>query len=102
MVILGVFVKSRRICLKQGCHLVDERACAPCTDAVHALLYIASLEINDLRVFPAKFDGDIGLWRIVLQCGGHGDHFLDERHAQMLCESQPAGSGNDRRGVKLP
>ena len=66
LIMLGVFIETGCIGLQKRCHLVDKRAGTSRTDAVHTLLDIAALKIDDLCVFSAEFDRNVGLWRIVL------------------------------------
>ena len=66
LVIFGIFVQSCCISLDERCHLVDKRTGTTCTDTIHTLFYITAFKINDLRIFTAKLDGNIGLWCIVL------------------------------------
>ena len=86
LVILGVFIQTCRIRLDEGCHLVDKRTGTAGTDAVHTLLDIAALKIDDLGILTTELDGNIGLRCIMLQGSGHGDHFLDKRNTEMLGE----------------
>ena len=53
MVIFGIFVDAAGVRLQKGCHLINKGACAACADAVHALLYVAALEVNDLGILAA-------------------------------------------------
>ena len=60
--------------------MVDEGAGAAGTDAVHALFYISAFKIDDFGVFTAKFDSNICLRGVILQCTRDGNHFLDKRN----------------------
>ncbi len=72
--------------------MIDEGACASGADAVHALLHVAALEIDDLRVLAAQLDGHVRLRRQLLQCGGHRYDLLGEGHLQAVCQGQAAGA----------
>ena len=85
-----VLIKTGRVRLKEISHLVDKRTCATGTYAVHTLLNISFFEVNDLRVLSAKLDCHVSLWAIGLQAGGDSDHFLYERHTEMLCQCKSA------------
>ena len=76
-----VLVKAGRVGLQKSGHLVDEGAGAAGADTVHSLLDAAG-EVDDLGVLAAQLDGYVGLRRIVLQRGGHGDYLLNEGNLQ--------------------
>ena len=67
LVIIRIFVQSRCICLKEGCHLINERTCTAGTDTVHTLFDIAAFKIDDLGIFSAELDCNIRLWCKLLQ-----------------------------------
>ena len=98
VIIFGIPVKARSVRLEQGSHLVDKGARAPGADPVHPLFHVSALEINNLGILAAKFDGDVGLRRIRLQGARHGDDFLHEGHVQVVCQGKPARAGDDRGG----
>ncbi len=102
LIVFRIGVKPRGVCLEQGGHLVYEGASPAGADAVHALFHISTLKINDFGVLPAKFNGYVGLGRIILQSRGHRDDFLHKWDFQMLCQSQPAGAGNHRGKPEVP
>ena len=81
-VIFGIFVQAGSVSLDQGGHLIDERACAACADAVHALFYIAALKINDFGILTAQFNGHVRLRRQLPESGGYRYDFLGERYFQ--------------------
>ena len=101
LVISGIFVQARGVCLNQGSHLVDKRSRPARADSVHALFGIPALEINDFGVLAAKFDRDICLRRIVPQSGRNGDDFLHEHDIEVFCQRKSAGTGDDRNGVSV-
>ena len=59
LIIFCIFVEAGGIGLNQGGHLVDEGACAPGADPVHALLHVTAFEIDDFCVLAAQLDGHI-------------------------------------------
>ena len=95
-IVFCVFVQSRSICLKKGCHLVNKRTGTSGTDSVHTLFDVSALEINDLGILTAKLNGNVCLRRHCLQGGGNSDHFLDERDLQMIGKSKTSGTGDHR------
>ena len=99
LVIFGIFIQTRGVCLQQRSHLIDERAGTAGADAVHTLFYISAFKINDLGVFAAKLDGYVGLRRIVLEGSGNCDYFLYKGDAQMFGQSKASGSCNNRRSA---
>ena len=86
------FIQTCCICLQQGCHLVDEGTCTAGTDTVHSLFYIAAFEVDDFRVFAAQFDGYICLRSGCFNRVCCGNYFLNEFHADGLCQSNAAGT----------
>ena len=66
----------------------------PGADAVHTLLHIAALKVDDLGVLTAQLDGHVRLGRRVLQGSGHGDHLLHEGNLQVFGQRQAAGTGD--------
>ncbi len=97
----GEDVEAGRVGLQEVRHLVDEGACAAGADAVHALLDIAALKIDDLRVLAAKLDGDVGHGGAHFQAGRDGDDLLDEGNAQVLRERESARTGDRGRDLKV-
>ena len=95
-IILGVFVEAGGVCLQQGRHLIDERTRSAGTDAVHALLHISVLKVDDLGVFASQLDGYICLGRDLLEGSGDRHDLLHKRHAEVVGQGQTAGSGDDR------
>ena len=53
------------VCNKRS-HLVNKRTGTTGADTVHTLLYIAAFKINDLSIFSAKLDRNIGLRCVIL------------------------------------
>jgi len=94
-------VQPRGIRVQQGCHLIDERAGAAGARAVHALLD-ARVEVDDLGVLAAEFDGDVGLRNQGLHRALARDDLLHELEAEPLGEQQTArtrdGAGHLRLG----
>ena len=84
MVIFRIFVKTCGVRLQKRGHLVNKGAGASGTDAVHALLCISVLEINNFGVLTAKLNGNVRLGCFRFQSCGHGHHLLDEGKSQML------------------
>ena len=95
-VIPGILVQSRSIGLKERCHLVDEGTGAAGADAVHALLHVSVLEIDDLGVLAAQLDGDVCLGSDRFQRGGDRDDLLYKRNLEVIGQREPAGTGDDR------
>ncbi len=93
-IIFGIFVKSGGVGLNQRRHLIDKGARSAGTDAVHALLHIAALEIDNFCIFTAELDRDVRLGRGLLQGRGDGDDLLHKGDLKMLCQSQTARTGN--------
>ena len=79
--------------MQQGGHLVDEGAGAARAGAVHALLD-ARIEVDDLGVLAAQFDGDVGLRDEGLHGALGGDDLLDKLQVQPLREQKPARTGD--------
>ena len=102
LIVFGIFIQTGNIRLKKGRHLVDKRTCAAGTCSVHSLVDAVSVEIDDLGVFTAQLNGDIGLGGMLLQTGGDGNDFLDERDLHISGKSQTAGSGDDRADDGVP
>ena len=102
LIIFRVFVQSGGVRLEKRRHLVDEGAGAAGADAVHALLYVPALEINDFRVLAAQLDGHVRLGSRRLQSGGHSHDLLDEGHLQVPGQGQAAGTGDGRIDVQIP
>ena len=96
LIIFCIFIEPGSISLDQGRHLINKRAGSSGTDAVHALLDVAALEVDDLRVLATQFDRYIRLRCSVCQCGRDTDDLLDERNVQMFGECQTAGTGDHR------
>ena len=91
-----IFIQACGIGLKKRCHLVDEGTGTSGADTVHTLFHVAAFKINDFRILTAQLDGNISLWRVSLQCLSDGNHFLHKRYVQILGQSKPAGSGDNR------
>ena len=53
MIIPGILIQARSICLKEGCHLIYERTGSAGADTVHTLFNISPFEVDDLRVLAA-------------------------------------------------
>ena len=92
----GKGIQPRRVGLQEAGHLVYKRACAAGTDPVHALFDTAVFKIDDLGVFSAQLDRDVGLGSNFFKGGRYGDDFLNEGHVEVVGESQAAGTGYDR------
>ena len=99
-VFLGHFVQAAGIGVQKGGHLIDERACTAGTLTVHAL-FDGLIEINDLRVLAAKFDGNVGFRNEGLNRGFRRDDFLNEFDAKPLGQQQAARArnGNGHRSI---
>ena len=82
-----------RPAVHEGGHLVDEGAGAARAGAVHALLD-ARIEVDDLGVLAAQFDGDVGLRDEGLHGALGGDDLLDKLQIQPLREQKPARTGD--------
>ena len=93
-VVFGILIKPCRISLKQRGHLINKRTGTACADTVHSLLHIPVFEVNDFGILAAQLDGNIRLRGQILKGGGYSDNFLDKRHAKMVGQRKPAGSGN--------
>ena len=87
------FVKAAGVSVQQGCHLVDERACATGAGAVHALLD-AVVEVDDLGVLAAQLDGDIGGRDEGLDGTLAGNDLLDKLQVEPLGQQQAARTGD--------
>ena len=74
----------------------------PGADAVHALLDVAPLKVDDLGVLAAQFNGYVRLGGVVLQCRGNGDDLLDKGDFQMVGQGQAAGTGDYRADGEFP
>ena len=86
-------VQAASVGVEQGRHLVDERARAAGAGAVHAL-FDAVVEVDDLRVFAAEFDDDVGLRNEGLNGGFARDDLLNEVDAEPLREQKAARAGD--------
>ena len=100
-VILRVFVQPGGICLKQGCHLIDERTGTSCADTIHTLFNIAAFEVDDLGILTAKLDGNISLGRNLLKRSGYRNYLLYKRNAKVVGECKSAGACDHRMKSKL-
>ena len=100
-VILRVFVQPGGICLKQGCHLIDERTGTSCADTIHTLFNIAAFEVDDLGILAAKLDGNIRLGRNLLKRSGYRNYLLYKRNAKVVGEGKSAGACDYRMKGKL-
>ena len=85
----GQIIQTGSVGIKQCRHLVDEGAGTARTGSVHAL-FDAVVEVDDLRILAAQFDGDVGLGNEGLDSGLAGDDFLDERDIKPLGQKQAA------------
>ena len=86
-------VKTARVGVQQGCHLVDECARTAGTGAVHALLD-AVVEVDDLGVLAAELDGDVGCRDEGLDGALTGDNLLDKLQVEPLGQQQTARAGD--------
>ena len=100
-VILRVFVQPGGICLKQGCHLIDERTGTSCADTIHTLFNIAAFEVDDLGILTAKLDGNISLGCNLLKRSGYRNYLLYKRNAKVVGEGKSAGACDYRMKGKL-
>ncbi len=78
MIIFGIFIQARSVCLQKRGHLIDERAGSAGTDTVHPLFHIAAFKINDFGVFAAQFDCNVRNGSKFLKGSGNRDDFLYE------------------------
>ena len=101
LVILRVFVQSGGVCLKQGCHLVDEGTGTACADSVHTLFNIAAFEVDDLGILAAKLDGYVSLGCNLLKGSGDCDNLLDKRNPKVIGKGKSAGTCDHRMEGKL-
>ena len=93
-IILRQFIQTCCICLQEGCHLVDKGTCTAGTNAVHSLFHVTAFEVDDLRIFAAQFDGYICLRGCCFYGVGCCHYFLNEFHANGLCQSNAAGTSD--------
>ena len=93
LVILRHLVETGGIGVEQRRHLVDERAGATRTRAVHAL-FGGRLQVRDLRVLATEFDDHIRLRDRLVDCARLRDHLLHERHMHGIGERQTARTGD--------
>ena len=87
------FVKAAGVGVQQSGHLVDEGARAAGAGAVHALLD-SVVEVDDLGVLAAQFDGNIGGRDEGLDGTLAGDDLLDKLQVEPLGQQQAARAGN--------
>ncbi len=92
LVVLRVLVQALRVCLQERSHLVDKRACAACAGAVHPLLDVAVLKIDNLRILAAQLNCDVCLRRDLLDGGSLGHDLLDEGNTKVVGKRESAGS----------
>ena len=102
VIVFGILIQPCRIGLQKGGHLVDERACTTGADAVHALLNVAALKIDDLGVLAAQLYGYVRDGCEGLQRGRYGDHLLDKRNLQMVGQREAAGAGDHGMYREVP
>ncbi|MNC12652.1 hypothetical protein D3C75_603760 [compost metagenome] len=76
-------VKSGRVCLQQGSHLIDERSGTACTGGVHPLLN-AAVQINDLGILSAKLNCCIALRNQLTDRFGAGNNLLNKGDSAKL------------------
>ena len=86
-------VEAAGVGVQQSGHLVDEGARAAGAGAVHALLD-AVVEVDDLGVFAAQLDGDIGGRDEGLDGTLAGDDLLDKLQVEPLGQQQAARTGD--------
>ena len=86
-------VEATGVGVQQSGHLIDERARAAGTGAVHALLD-AVVEIDDLGVLAAQLDGNVGGRDKSLDSALAGDDLLDKLQVEPLGQQQAARAGN--------
>ena len=91
-----IAVESCGVGLQQARHLIDKGTRAACADAVHPLFHTAVFKIDDLGIFAAEFDRDIGFGRDSFEGGGYGDNLLDKGDLKVGRQGQAAGSRDDR------
>ena len=101
LIVFGVFVQSGRVRLQKRGHLINERAGSSGADAVHSLLDISILKVDDLRVLAAELDGNVSLGSLELQGGGDRDNLLHERNIDVLSQGKAAGPGDDRMNLDV-
>ena len=102
LIVLGVFIQSGCVRLQKRGHLVNKRTGSSGADAVHSLLDISILKVDDLRVLAAELDGNVGLRSLELQGRGDGNNLLHERNIDVLSQGKAAGSGDDRMNLDVP
>ncbi len=100
MMVDGQGVKPLRIGIKEGRHLIDEGPGAARAGFIHALFHTAG-EKGDLGVFPAQFNGDVGIRDHAPDTGGRGDNLLDEGQIHFLRQRYGARSGKREREKRL-
>ena len=96
-----VFVESRGVGLQKVRHLIDEGAGPSGADAVHPLLDGTVLKIDDLGVFAAQLDCDVGLRAERADRLRDRYDFLHEGHAEMDGQREPAGAGDGGRYLQI-
>ena len=76
-------IETDRIRREKRCHMINERSCTACTDAVHALLRRIA-EICDLCILAAEFYGRRCLRYETAYRRSAGNDFLDKGQADAL------------------
>ncbi len=92
----GIFIESGGICLQKRSHLINEGSGSAGAGAVHALFYIAVFKINDLGIFAAQLNGNVGQRRNGFNGRGLCNDLLNEGNLQIVGQRQSAGAGDDR------
>ena len=82
LISLRILVQTGCVRLQQRRHLVNERARAAGTDAVHALLHL--FQEDDLRILAAKLDHAVRLSDLFFHGGSDSHDFLDKIRLQDL------------------
>ena len=87
--------------VQQHSHLVNKRAGAAGTAAVHALVH-AALKENDLGVLPAQFDDRAGVRRHAAHHLTGGIDLLDKGNSCRFRHTQAGRAGDGRRKAPAP
>ena len=95
---LSKLIEPRSIGVQKRGHLIDECAGTASARTIHALLDTI-IEVDDLSVFAAKLDSDIGLGDKRFDCRFGSNYFLNEFDTEPLGKQQTAGAGNGNRNL---
>ena len=95
---LSELIQPRCVSVQKRGHLIDECTGTTSARTVHALLD-AIIEVDDLSVFAAKLNSNIGLGDKRFNCRFGSDNFLNEFDTEPLGKQQTTGASDGHRNL---